>query len=231
MLFRSFVPALSRLQNDPARYRRAFLVTYEAVALITFPVTALMTGLADPLTRVLFGPGWEGVTSIFASLAMAGLFAPLSNVATWIFYSSGRGKDWLRTCAVISALTIAAFAAGLPFGPTGVALAFSISGVTIVQPVLFYLAGRRGPVSTMDLWIGFLRYLPLWLVVYASSHLAQTVVGELGPFSQLLVSVPVALAVGAIFVCMFSPMRRSAMDVLRAARGFRMRHSTHGSVG
>jgi hypothetical protein len=76
-----FVPALSRLQNDPARYRRAFLQVQEAVALTIFPATGLLVGLAEPLTRVLFGPGWEGVTPIFAVLSAAGLFLPLTSVA------------------------------------------------------------------------------------------------------------------------------------------------------
>lgn len=213
-----FVPTLSRLQNDPVRYRRAFIRTFEAMALTVFPVTGLTLALAEPLTRVVFGPGWEGVTPIFASLAIGGLFLPLTNVATWIFYSSGRGGDWLKASVVLSALMIISFAAGLPFGPTGVASAFSISGVVIAQPVLYYLAGRRGAVSTTDLWVSASRYLPLWGAVYGSTYLAHTMTVDQSPLSQLLVCGPIGLLSGAMVAGIVAPIRRSAMDVLGAAR-------------
>ena len=215
-----FIPTLSRLQDDPVRYRRVFLRTYEAIGLTVFPVFGLMLALADPLTRVLFGSAWEGVTPIFASFAVGGLFLPLTNVATWIFYSSGRGRDWLVASVVLSILMVVAFVVGLPFGAVGVALSFSISGVVIAQPVLYYLVGRQGPVSMGDLWLGVFRYLPLWGGVCGSSYLAKLLTGSMSTPSQLLVCIPVGLMGGVIVACVVAPIRRSAMDVLRSMKGF-----------
>ena len=53
-------------------------------------------------------------------------------------------------------LTLASFVVGLPFGPFGVAIAFSATGLLVRLPILYYVAGRRGPVSTSDLWVRFL---------------------------------------------------------------------------
>jgi hypothetical protein len=44
---------------------------------------------------------------------------------------------------------------GLPFGPLGVAIGFSATGLLVRLPILYYVAGRRGPVSTADLWVRF----------------------------------------------------------------------------
>src|SRR5207245_2322528 len=51
-----FIPALSRLQSHPARYRSTFMRLYEAIAVIGFLFTGLCLALARPLTLVLLGP-------------------------------------------------------------------------------------------------------------------------------------------------------------------------------
>ena len=48
-----FVPALSRLQTDPERYRRTFLRVYESMALLSCFFTALLFALSRPLTLVV----------------------------------------------------------------------------------------------------------------------------------------------------------------------------------
>jgi hypothetical protein len=50
---------------------------------------------------------------------------------------------------------------GLPFGPLGVAICFSATGLLVQLPILYYVTRRRGPVSTADLWVPFLRHLLL----------------------------------------------------------------------
>ena len=65
------IPALSRVQTEPERYRRTFLRVYEAMALITFLFTGLLLALARPLTLVVLGPKWEQATPIFAGFTIA----------------------------------------------------------------------------------------------------------------------------------------------------------------
>src|SRR5204863_7262559 len=60
-----FIPALSRLQSQPKRYRSTFLPVYEAIALAGFFFTGLCLALARPLTLVLLGPKWEQASVIF----------------------------------------------------------------------------------------------------------------------------------------------------------------------
>lgn len=218
-----FVPALSRVKHDPERYRRAFLRTYDSIALIAFPAAGIMLGLADPLTSVLFGPGWSGVTPIFASVAIAAAYLVSSNVATWIFYSSGRGSAWLKASSLLSVLTMAAFVVGLPFGPVGVALAHSVAGIVVLQPVLFHLAGRHGPVTARDLWRGVFTHLPLWAVAYTVSSASRALTAELSPLSALFVCVPIASLCVLLVATLIAPVRHSAMDLLEAVKGFRVR--------
>ncbi|NJN59265.1 MAG: hypothetical protein HC879_18080, partial [Leptolyngbyaceae cyanobacterium SL_5_9] len=51
-----------------------------------------------------------------------------------------------------STLSIVAIAAGLPWGATGVAASYSISGLFIRTPLLFWYVGQGGFVRTGDLY-------------------------------------------------------------------------------
>ena len=208
-----FVPALSRVQTQPERYRRTFLKVYEAMALVSFLGGAVLFALARPLTLVVLGPKWEQAAPIFAGFTIAAVCAPLGAAATWLFTSQGRGKDWLFTSSLLSGISIASFVVGLPFGPAGVAIAYSAIGLVVGMPVLYYFAGRDGPVTTADLWTGVVRYLPLWLVVCGSTYTMRLLFTSPLPLLQLVVCAPVGLAAGAVLIWMLTPMRRTALGL------------------
>lgn len=213
-----FIPVLSRLQSQSERYRSTFLRLYEAIALIGFLFTGLFLALARPLTLVLLGPKWEQAAVIFAGFTIAALCLPLANASAWLFTSQGRGRDMFVTQLINSCAIVLSFIAGLPFGPVGVAIAFSISNLLVRIPIYYFNVGRRGPVSTADLWMVFFRHLPIWVVVFFVSWLTLMNVANLPPLAQLLICVPVGIMTGAAFICSFSPQRRVAIHLLDTLR-------------
>ena len=212
------IPALSRTQGEHDRYRRIFLQVFEAIALIGFLFSGLLLALSYPVTLAVLGPKWEGAVVIFAAFTMAALAYPLTSASSWLFASQGRGKDWVLTSAIISSVTLCSFLAGLPFGPAGVAIFYSASCVLIQLPVVYYIAGRRGPVSSKDLWIGSLRHLPVWGVVCGTAWLARTFVLDANPWMQLLLCGPVALLAGAVYIGVSTPSRRVAVNLFSVMR-------------
>ena len=191
------IPALSRVQTEPERYRRTFLRVYEAMALISFLFTGLFLALARPLTLVVLGPKWEQAVPIFAGFTIAAICVPLAGASTWLFQTQGRGKDWLFVSLLGSGITIASFVAGLPFGPVGLAISYSIAGLFIGTPILYYFAGRKGPVTTADLWTGIFRYLPLWIVVCGCDMAGAPPSGELRATSaSWSCALPLAFSLG-----------------------------------
>ena len=110
------------------------------------------------------------------------------------------------------------FLAGLPFGPAGVAMAYSASCVLIQVPCVYYIAGRRGPVSRKDLWIGCLRHLPVWGVVCGTAWLARRFVLDANPWTQLFLCGPVALLAGATYISISPPSRRVAVNLFSVMR-------------
>jgi PST family polysaccharide transporter len=203
-----FIPALSRLQAQPDRYRRTFLQVYETIALASFLFTGICFALAHPLTLVVLGAKWEKAAIIFAGFTFAALQYPLTTSATWLFVSQGRGRDALHACVFVSIVVAGSFIAGLPFGPAGVAIAYSISCLLIQMPIVYWLAGRRGPVSTTDLWIGFLKYLPVWGVVSLVVWLVRLPIPDDQPYKEFLIATPSGLLAGAVFIYVYPPARQ-----------------------
>ena len=213
-----FIPALSRLQSQPERYRSTFLRLYEAIALAGFFFTGLSLALARPLTLVLLGPKWGQAAAIFGGFTVAALCIPLGNASAWLFTSQGRGRDMLVTQLINSAAIVLSFLVGLPFGPVGVAIAFSISNLLVRLPIYYFSVGRRGPVRTADLWRVFFRHLPIWVVVFSITWLMLMLAASLAPLAQLLVCVPIGVLAGAAFICTFRPQRQVAIHLLETLR-------------
>jgi PST family polysaccharide transporter len=218
-----FVPALSRLQSQPERYRSTFLRLYEAIALTAFFFTSLLLALAHPLTLVLLGPKWEQAAAIFGGFTIAALCIPLANASIWLLTSQGRGRDILITQSINSCAVVFSFVAGLPYGPVGVAIAFSVSSLVIRVPTSYFMVGRRGPVRTSDLWRVFFRHLPIWIVVFFVTRLTLILAVSLSPLAQLLVCAPVGLGAGAVFICSFSPQRHVAIHLFDTLRDLKKR--------
>ena len=216
-----FVPTLSRLQAQPDRYRRSFLSLFKAVALAGFAFGGLLFALARPLTLVVLGPKWEKVAVIFAAFTVFAIYFPLSTVSTWLFVSQGRGKDWLRASSIGSAVTVCSFLAGLPYGPEGVAIVFSVTSILVLLPIFFHFAGQSGPVTSKDLWGVFLWQFPVWGVVSAATFAARTLVAGSSPLYQCLICASLGLLAGAGFTCAYAPARKVARGMLSIIQDFR----------
>jgi O-antigen/teichoic acid export membrane protein len=216
-----FLPTLSRLQSHPARYRSTFLRLYEAIALVACLFGGLLMALSRPMTLVLLGAKWERVSVILAAFSFVAMYTPLAYAANWLLTSQGRGKDILYQNSIAALITAGSFVAGLPFGPVGVAMSFSFSGLFLRLPILYYNVGRKGPVSTKDLWSKFLVHVPLWLVVFAITFETRSLVAGAPSWMQLLICVPVGGIAGAAFICFSKPQRRVAIHLWQSLREFR----------
>jgi PST family polysaccharide transporter len=213
-----FRPALSRLQGEPDRYRRAFMQLYEAMALVGFVTAGLFLAVSRPMTLVLLGPKWVDTSPIFGAFALAALFVPLAYSCSWLVVSQGRGKDFVLMSTINSAITVASFFIGLPFGPVGVAMSFSLCGLLIQLPVSFYLVGKSGPVRAKDLWFGFWRHLPLWITVLCATGLTLQAVSQSKPVVQLIACVPAGLAAALVTMLVLPYQRAIVAEGVKAAR-------------
>jgi len=146
-----FIPALSRVQNDPERYRRVFLRLMRMLCLTMLaPLPVLIIG-SDWIIDLMLGPQYEGAGGIFTCLAVVAIVQILLSCPSWLFITQGRGRDMLYSGIICSIISVISFIVGLPWGVFGVALAYSISALVLRAPVLLFWAGRKGPVGTVQI--------------------------------------------------------------------------------
>ena len=133
--------ALSRMNEDAARFRRCLANSLGIVAFIGMAVGVDLTLVGQDVVRLAFGPKWSESGRIFA------LFGPgigvmlLYSIVGWIHLSIGNPGRWLRWTLVESAVTILLFVVALPLGPAGLAAAWSASFWILPIPAFWY-AGR-----------------------------------------------------------------------------------------
>jgi PST family polysaccharide transporter len=148
--------ALSRLQNDHERLRSYFLKGYALVISMTVPSTVFCAFFANDVVRVVLGQKWEAAAAILRLLTPAVVVLGLTNPAIWLLHSIGLQGRALRVSLVNAPLVIVAYIVGLSYGPTGVALAFSVTmTLWLVPHVLWSL--HNTVVSPLDLFLAMWR--------------------------------------------------------------------------
>jgi PST family polysaccharide transporter len=151
-LERVMLPMLARLRTDEERYRSAYLRAVNQLLLVTQPGIVFAIATADIFIPTLLGEKWSATAPIFQWMGLAALLQPLSATTNWLFISQGKGRAYARFGAFNAAMSTVAFCVGLPWGPVGVAAAYSISQVLLRSPVMWWMATKSGPVSLRDLY-------------------------------------------------------------------------------
>ena len=128
--------ALSRIQDDPSRLKRYFLKGYSLVLALTLPITIVCALFADDMIFVLLGPKWKEAAPIFRLLAPTILVFAIANPLGWLISSLGLVGRGLKIALVIAPLMIASYIIGLPYGPKGVAFAYSAVMTLWVVPAI-----------------------------------------------------------------------------------------------
>lgn len=145
------VPALSRLSNEPEKYRKAYFQAVGLLQAVACPLMAFVAVTAPRIVDVVFGPGWEEVGPILRWLAIAGFIQPVCNSLGWLYISQDRTKDLMHWGFVGCSLIVLSFVAGLAWGPIAVARSYAVTTYALIVPLGYWYAGHRGPVTSMDL--------------------------------------------------------------------------------
>ena len=144
-------PALSRLQNDPDRFRNYFLKGYSMVLAITIPFVVACALFADDMVKILLGSRWKDAATIFRFLAPTGLALALINPHGPSLMARGQVGRSLKMALIIAPVVIAGYVVGLRYGPNGVAIGFSVGMTVLVVPMIM-LAIQGTSISLRDIF-------------------------------------------------------------------------------
>jgi len=152
------ISSLSRLNGDSVQYRRYFLTGLSILAFVGMGAGADLTLVGKDVIRLLLGPGWELSGRIFTFFG-AGISVMLLHDATsFIHLSIGTANRWFRWGLVEFTVTALFFVIALPWGPVGIAVAWTASFWVLTIPAFWY-AGKPIHFAIVPVLSAVWRYL------------------------------------------------------------------------
>jgi O-antigen/teichoic acid export membrane protein len=157
-LYHVSVSTLSKLRNDPSKYRHYYLMALAAISFIGMPLSFLMVTMSKDIIYVLLGPKWDISSNIFSILGIGTGIQLIYSTNSWLHISLGRSDRWLYWGIFSSVLLSSSFIVGLFFGVYGVAICY-ISIMTILTLPALHYAGKPVNLKITDIIKTVWRYL------------------------------------------------------------------------
>lgn len=205
-LSRVMVPALSRLQDEPERYRRAYTLAIRALVMISMPGIFTAAICSDRLVPFLLGERWAAASPIFFWLSLTAIIQSVPNTAGWLYISSGNTRKMMWWGVFSSSISIASFFVGVQWGATGVALAYFI-GQVVTTPILYYHSTKGTPIPQSFMYTV---QIPSLLGGLASWGVASRVSSSLDTIELIIVTLAVSY-VATLTAQFCAPAGRKAM--------------------
>ena len=210
--------ALSRLQDDTVRFRSYFLKGFSLVLGLTLPITIACALFADDVVFVLLGPKWGDAAPIVRLLAPTIAIFAIINPLGWLVFSLGLVARGLKAAPVLAAVMIAGYVMGLPYGPKGVAFAYSAVLTLWVIPHIWWCVHGTA-ISVRDILVAVSRPLASGILAGGIAFGARLICGQyVSPLPRLVLESGVLFA--AFFgVLLFAAGQKSLyLDLLRGLR-------------
>lgn len=115
VLTASFLPLLSKVQDDPERYARMCGKTHRFTAYLLFPALGLLIVMATPIFHTLFGTKWDPSISLFRILLVQGIFVVLMLLYRNFILGLGKAKLLVVSEVVRDVVAGVAIVATIPY--------------------------------------------------------------------------------------------------------------------
>lgn len=170
-LRRAMFPTLSKAAQDPANLERLFLLSFSAVAAVSFSVGFGLSSIATELVPIVLGAKWTSAIVPMTWLAIFGAFSALILALEMLLWVAGKtrasaAQTWLELSLLLPTVYIAAQASGIQ----GAAIARLAVSITVV-PVMIYFASNACKIQQSRLYGAIWRPLLAGLVMTLMLHI------------------------------------------------------------
>jgi O-antigen/teichoic acid export membrane protein len=211
--------ALSRLQEDLGRLRSYFLKGYTLVLGLTLPVTIACALFPGDMISVLLGPKWNEAAPIFRLLAPTILIFAIINPLGWFLFSLGLVVRSLKIALVFTPLIIGGYIMGLPYGPKGVAFAYSaVMTLWVIPHIAWCVHGTV--ISFNDILLAVSRPLASGIFAGGLAFGARLAYGQFfSPLPRLVLESSILLVTYIPILLFVAGQKSFYLDLLRGLRG------------
>jgi PST family polysaccharide transporter len=204
------VASLSKSQNNRSELRRLWRKALLTLDFYAMPAYGLLAVVGQDLITMLFGNKWSQAGFLISILALRGIPQAVERTMGWLHVSAGRTDRWMRWGFMSMCVQLIALFCGLPYGPTGVAVAFVICSFILFIPAIAY-AGRPLGIGAADVIEAIWRPLAASLLAAAVCFtLRFTLLGETSAISRIFV---LALVYAAVYVTVVAGFLAERMPI------------------
>jgi polysaccharide transporter, PST family len=143
------VSSLSKLRSNLNDFRMSWARALSTVSFFSSLAFALVAVAGQDLIVILLGEKWAQSGLLLSIFAVRGIAQISERTIGWLHVPLGRSDRWMRWGFVSAICQILAVSAGLPWGPTGVAVACAITMYLLFIPALTY-AGQPASIGARD---------------------------------------------------------------------------------
>ena len=149
VLTSSFLPVLSRFQDDPDSFAAATAKMNRLTAYLLFPAMGFLAVVATPLFHTLFGTKWDPSIVLFQILLLRGVFTVLTLLYNNYILALGRSRLLVLTEALRDIVAFVAIIVTLPW------IALSTPG-DVTEGLRIFLYGQV--VASVVAWVATLLF-------------------------------------------------------------------------
>ncbi len=234
------LPALSRLQDQPERWRARLLEAISALFFITCALTSAMLAASDEMILIVYGDRWAPVTDLFRVLLFAMFSQMITNLNGWVSISLGNTRRMAMYSLLFKApLSLTLFAIGVSYGAIGVAVAFVAASFIALVPGVVVTTWKT-PLRPLDVFkaaafpvmAGLASFPVGWIIsdlIEPSSMLSRSL-GLLAAAGAALAIYTVLCTAAILWVPIYRPFRMRIRTILGTAFS-RVKHSARRTTG
>jgi O-antigen/teichoic acid export membrane protein len=150
-LNRVALPVMSKLQNDPQKFRSYYSKYSLMLSFISMPIVTFLFISSKNVILLILGDQWLGAVDLFSILALAAFIQPVSTLRGLVLVSLGMGSRYFRWGLYNAFFTVVSFLCGIPWGAKGVAISYCIGIYIILHPSLIYTF-KNTPLKPFDFY-------------------------------------------------------------------------------
>lgn len=135
-------PVYTKISQDRARLKSAFLKTTMIVSFLSLPFGLILFFFPTQIVQIVFGDRWLGMVGVLRVLAIFGVVRAISGSASALFLAVGK-QEYVTIVTLVSifGLAITIIPLVLQYGIVGAAFS-ALIGAVVAMPFYFFFAQR-----------------------------------------------------------------------------------------
>ena len=143
----AFVPALSRLQDDPPAFVRMYARATSRSCLVMMPIAVMLAAGAEPMTEVLLGKQWLAVTPMVFWMSLMTLIAPVNLPLHFALLACGRSGRLFATMVIRLVVVVLSMILSGQYGVITMTAVYMLTELLVSLPLMIGATLGATPVT------------------------------------------------------------------------------------